>query len=169
MTQLQFNTALLDLRDRLFLYAYSLTLDKDKSHDLLQETCLKALTYREKFTHNTNFSAWIYTIMKNTFINDYKKRERARLIFRKIDNDTLQNIENQASCASPESICISSEIHKSINSLKDEQRIIFKMFLGGYKYEEIAEVTGLPLGTVKSRIFFVRKTLRMSLYELAIN
>jgi len=169
MTQLQFNTALLGLRDRLFLYAYSLTFDKDKSHDLLQETCLKALTYRETFTHNTNFRAWIYTIMKNTFINDYQRRERARLIFRNLDNEAIQNLENQVSCASPESIYISSEIHKSINLLKDEHRIIFKMFLDGYKYKEIAESIGLPLGTVKSRIFFARKTLGMSLHEHIMN
>ena len=87
MTQIQFNNALLGLQDKLLYYALSLTADQEKANDLLQETFLKALTYREKFTQNTNFKAWIYTIMKNTFINDYRRNVKTKNTFDGSNND----------------------------------------------------------------------------------
>lgn len=168
MTQLQFNTALLGLHDKLFYYAYSLTSDKEKSQDLLQETFLKALKYRGMFTHNTNFTAWIYTIMKNIFINDYRRNERARLIFKDTGNEDSQKFEDQVNYVSPESLYISSEILKYINLLEDGYKVPFKLFLEGFKYKEIAETVGIPIGTVKSRIFFARKLLRTSLGEYTV-
>ena len=81
MTQIQFNNALLGLQDKLHFYALSLTTDHERANDLLQETFLKALTYRDKFTQNTNFKAWIYTIMKNTFINDYRRNVKTKNTF----------------------------------------------------------------------------------------
>ena len=73
MTKIQFNNELLNLSDQLYFYALRLTSDSEHANDLLQETMLKALTYRDKFTQNINFKAWLYTIMKNTFINDYRR------------------------------------------------------------------------------------------------
>ena len=78
MTTIQFSEKLLDLEDSLRYYALSLTSDIDKANDLLQETFLKALTYREKFAENTNLKAWVYTIMNNTFINDYRKASKSK-------------------------------------------------------------------------------------------
>jgi len=153
MTQLQFNTALLGLQDKLLYYAISLTSDHEKAHDLVQETFLKALTYRDKFTQNTNFKAWIYTIMKNTFdVNN---------------NDFHLRFSQDKNYPSPESIYSSKEIVRCINELDVEYKVPFNMFLDGFKYKEIAEELNLPLGTVKSRIFFTRKKLEKTLKDYA--
>ena len=81
MTQVQFNNALLALKDKLYYYALSLSFDSEGANDLLQETFLKALTYREKYTQNTNFKAWMYTIMRNTFINHYRRNVKTKGTF----------------------------------------------------------------------------------------
>jgi RNA polymerase sigma-70 factor (ECF subfamily) len=167
MTQLQFNTALLGLQDKLLYYALSLTSDHEKAQDLLQETFLKALTYRDKFTQNTNFKAWIYTIMKNTFINNYRRNVKAKNTFDGTNNDFHLKISKDKSYPSPESDYSSKEITKCINALEDEYKVPFNMFLDGYKYKEIAEQLELPLGTVKSRIFFTRKKLEKTLKDYA--
>ena len=168
MTQIQFNNALLGLQDKLHYYALSLTTDQERANDLLQETFLKALTYREKFAQNTNFKAWIYTIMKNTFINDYRRNVKTKNTFDGSNNDFHLNFSKNKSYPGPDSFYSSKEINKSINALEDEYRIPFTMFLDGYKYKEIAEQLDLPLGTVKSRIFFTRKKLEKSLSDYAV-
>jgi len=168
MTQLQFNTALLGLQDKLLYYAISLTSDTEKAHDLLQETFLKALTYRDKFTQNTNFKAWIYTIMKNTFINNYRRNMKTKNTFDGANNDFHLKFQKDKSYPSPESIYSSKEIIKCINALEAEYKVPFNMFLDGYKYKEIAEELNLPLGTVKSRIFFTRKKLEKTLKDYAL-
>lgn len=167
MTQLQFNSALLGLQDKLLYYALSLTSDHEKAQDLLQETFLKALVYRDKFAQNTNFKAWIYTIMKNTFINNYRRNVKSKNTFDGSNNDYHLKSSKDKSYPSPESIYSSKEITKCINALEDEYKVPFNMFLDGYKYKEIAEDLNLPLGTVKSRIFFTRKKLEKSLKDYA--
>lgn len=167
MTQLQFNTALLALHDKLLYYALSLTTDKEKANDLLQDTCLKALTYREKFAANTNFKAWLCTIMKNTFINNYRRNKKIKPAFDSTNNDLQIKFENDKNGRSPESIYSSKEIVKCINALDMEYKIPFNMFLEGYKYKEIAENMNVPLGTIKSRIFFARKKLGNALKDYA--
>lgn len=167
MTQLQFNSALLGLQDKLLYYALSLTSDHEKAQDLLQETFLKALVYRDKFAQNTNFKAWIYTIMKNTFINNYRRNVKSKNTFDGSNNDFHLKSSKDKSYPSPESIYSSKEITKCINALEDEYKVPFNMFLDGYKYKEIAEDLNLPLGTVKSRIFFTRKKLEKSLKDYA--
>ena len=168
MTQLQFNIALLGLQDKLLCYALSLTSNKEKARDLLQETFLKALTYRDKFTQNTNFKAWIYTIMKNTFINNYRRNMKTKNTFDGADNDFYLNFQNNNIYHSPESVYSSGEITKCINALANEYKIPFTMFVDGYKYKEIAENLNLPIGTVKSRIFFSRKKLQKSLKDFSL-
>lgn len=167
MTQLQFNTALLGLQDKLLYYALSLTTDKERANDLLQDTCLKALTYREKFAANTNFKAWLYTIMKNTFINNYRRNLKTRITFEGTSSETPIKFQIDKNGQSPESIYNSKEIVKCINALDTEYKVPFKMFLDGYKYKEIAENMNVPLGTVKSRIFFARKKLENTLKDYA--
>jgi len=169
MTQLQFNTALLGLQDKLLYYALSLTSDHEKAQDLLQETFLKALVYRDKFTQNTNFKAWIYTIMKNTFINNYRRNVKSKNTFDGANNDFHLKFSKDKSYPSPESIYSSKEIIKCINELEDEYKVPFTMFLDGFKYKEIAEELELPLGTVKSRIFFTRKKLEKALKDYDTN
>jgi RNA polymerase sigma factor (sigma-70 family) len=168
MTQLQFNTALLGLQDKLLYYALSLTSDHEKAQDLLQETFLKALTYRDKFTQNTNFKAWIYTIMKNTFINNYRRNVKTKSTFDGANKDLHMKLTEDKIYPSPESMYSSKDILKCINALEDEYRVPFNMFLDGYKYKEIADDLNLPLGTVKSRIFFTRKKLEKLLKDYAV-
>jgi RNA polymerase sigma factor (sigma-70 family) len=167
MTQLQFNNALLEMQNKLHYYALSLTSDSEKASDLLQDTMLKALTHRDKFSQNTNFKAWVYTIMKNTFINEYRRKVKAK-------NSLLDPANNFQSFMgrenpSPESAYQSGEINNSISQLTEDYRIPFTMFLEGYKYKEIADELELPLGTVKSRIFFTRKRLGKVLTDYGMN
>jgi RNA polymerase sigma factor (sigma-70 family) len=167
MTSVKFNSRLLSLENNLKYYALSLTSDKDRANDLLQETFLKALTYSDKFAEDTNFKAWVYTIMKNTFINDYRKASKSRNSLSGSNSEFHLKVAKDKMYPSPDSFYSSNEIEKSISSLEDEYRIPFQMFLDGYKYKEIAEKLDLPLGTVKSRIFFTRKKLSASLKEFA--
>jgi RNA polymerase sigma factor (sigma-70 family) len=162
MTQFQFNTALLGQHDKLLHYALRLTSDTENAHDLLQETLVKALTNRDKFTQYTNFRGWVYTIMKNTFINNYRRDMKSKNTFNLANNDFHQ-FQNNIGYPSPESIYNSKEIIKCIDDLGAEYKIPFNLFLAGFKYLEIAEELNLPLGTVKSRIFFTRQKLRKSL------
>jgi RNA polymerase sigma factor (sigma-70 family) len=167
MTQLHFNNALLEMQNKLHYYALSLTSDSEKASDLVQETMLKALTHRDKFSQNTNFKAWVYTIMKNTFINEYRRKVKAKNSLSDSRNDFHSFIGNEL--PSPESSFHSAEINRSISQLTEDYRIPFTMFLEGYKYKEIADELELPLGTVKSRIFFTRKRLEKVLTGYGMN
>ena len=169
MTQFQFNNQLLELSDKLHYYALSLTANSERADDLLQETFLKALTYRDKFTQNTNFKAWIYTIMKNTFINDYRRNVKTKKKFDGTNNEFHLMFSKDKVYPAPDSFYSTKEINKSIEALDSEYKVPFNMFLEGYKYKEIAEELDLPLGTVKSRIFFTRKKLEKSLQEYSTN
>lgn len=165
MSKVQFNSNLLGLENSLKYYALSLTSDIDRANDLLQETFLKALTYQDKFAADTNFKAWVYTIMKNTFINDYRKASKSRNSLSGSNSEFHILVAKDKIYPSPESFYSSNEIEKSISALEDEYRIPFQMFLDGYKYKEIADKLDLPLGTVKSRIFFTRKKLTATLKD----
>lgn len=167
MTQLQFNTALLEMQNKLHYYALSLTSDSEKASDLLQETMLKALTHREKFSQNTNFKAWVYTIMKNTFINEY--RRKVKIKNSSGDSSMAFALQLGNEYTSPESIIQAEEINRSISELTEDYRIPFTMFLEGYKYKEIADELDLPIGTIKSRIFFTRKRLVKALTDYNMN
>ncbi len=169
MTQVQFNENLLSLREKLHRYALSLTSNSIKADDLLQETMYKALSYRDKFTQNTNFKAWVYTIMKNTFINDYRRNIKMKNTFSSTGNELHLTFLEDMSHPSPESVYSSGEIMSKIEKLHDDYKIPFTMFVEGFKYKEIAEELELPLGTVKSRIFFTRKKLVEMLPEFMPN
>lgn len=169
MTPIQFDNSLLKLQDKLHYYALSLTADSERADDLLQETFLKALTYRSKFQRNTNFKAWVYTIMKNTFINDYRRNVKTKNTFRGDSNELHLLLTKDKVYPSPDSFYSSNEIYATIENLEDDYRIPFTMFLEGYKYKEIAEELNLPIGTVKSRIFFTRKKLSRALVDYAEN
>jgi RNA polymerase sigma factor (sigma-70 family) len=160
MTTLQFNNRLLSLQDKLLYFALSLTSNDEDARDLLQETILKALTYRNQFTANTNFKAWVFTIMKNTFINNYRRNQKTRNTFDGTDDALRVAYRKNYASETPEMVHSVTEMNHYINRLEDEFRIPFKMHTDGYKYKEIAEHLELPIGTVKSRIFFTRKKLQ---------
>lgn len=152
-----FNSELVSLEPCLARYAYSLTLDSDEAKDLVQETYYKALNNQDKFDNQTNIKAWLYTIMKNTFINDYRRRVKKQAIFSKDIQEFVLN--NKPTDTGPESDFNYRELSLLVNSLEPEFRIPFQMHDCGYKYQEIADELGLHLGTVKSRIHFSRQKL----------
>ncbi len=159
MTTLEFNSQLINLEKVLSVFALRLTTDKDDAKDLLQDTFLKALTYRDQFKDSTNLKAWAYTIMKNTFINNYRRNTRRNTMFDHSANLFLLSQNKSTSVIEPDSIYREKEINTMINKLPNEFRVPFRMYVQGYKYKEIAGTLGLHIGTVKSRIFITRKKL----------
>lgn len=138
-------------------YAYSLTLNMEDAKDLVQETFYKALVNEDKFDAQTNIKAWLYTILKNTFINEYRRKNKKEKIFSSDVKDYVLNSKPAES--NPESDVNYKDLNVLVNSLEPEFRIPFQMHDDGYKYQEIADELGLQLGTVKSRIHFSRKKL----------
>ncbi len=163
MTALEFNYKLLGLQKNLKYFAYTLTSNYEDAQDLVQETFLKAITNRDKFTENTNLKAWTFTIMKNTFINNYRQNVRNNTILDKTDDLYYLNLSQESSIGLPDSDYSLKEITKVVESISEEQRLPFEMYNNGYKYKEIAEKLNLSIGTVKSRIFFTRKKLMEAL------
>lgn len=163
MTAIEFNNKLLSIEEKLKYFAYSLTANPEEAKDLLQETMLKALTNRDKFTDPRNFNSWAYTIMKNTFINNYRRNVKSNTIFNKAENN--ENLAHKQEAISPESEHAYKEIRKKVDGLQDDFRVPFQMFTEGFKYKEIAEKLDIPIGTVKSKIFFARQKLMNTLPE----
>ena len=163
MTTLEFSDQLVQHEKLLTRFALKLTANRDDAKDLLQDTFLKALTYRKHFEDSTNLRAWTYTIMKNTFINNYRKNQRhntitdsSRDLFFLAQNKDTINVDT-------ESAFYEKEINEAIDHLDNEYKVPFKMHHQGYKYKEISDILGLKIGTVKSRIFITRKKLAESL------
>jgi len=165
MTAMEFNNELINMEDSLERFALSLTSDRDEAKDLLQETYLKALTYRDKFQEFTNLKAWAYTIMKNTFINNYRKAVRENTTVDNTKDLYYLNNSKESQLIKPDSEYSYKEISKAIEALDDEFKVPFRMHTEGFKYKEIADKLDLKIGTVKSRIFFTRKKLMESLKD----
>jgi len=165
MTTIEFNSNLLEMKPNLQRFAMSLTSDRDNALDLVQDTYLKAITYKDKFVDYTNLKAWVFTIMKNTFINNYRRNIKENTIVDGTQDLYYLNQPHDKGFISPESNYAEGEIEKAIDSLDDEFRIPFRMHIEGYKYKEIASELGLKIGTVKSRIFFTRQKLMVMLKD----
>ena len=165
MTTQEFNSNLIDLKSNLQRFAMSLTSDRDSALDLVQDTYLKAITYKDKFVDYTNLKAWVFTIMKNTFINNYRRNSKENTLIDGTRDLYYVNMPHDKGFISPESSYAEDEIQKAIDSLEDEFRIPFRMHLDGYKYKEIADELDLKIGTVKSRIFFTRQKLMLMLRD----
>mgnify|MGYP002648511489 FL=1 len=160
-----FQTRLLGLQNNLLNFAYQLTANREQAQDLLQDTTLKALDNEDKYVDNVNFKGWIFTIMRNIFINNYRQNARKATVIDQTEDLYHLNISQDSGLSTPEGSYAVKEISLALNSFSDDYRIPFNMFVAGYKYNEIAEKMNLPLGTVKSRIFFARKTLREQLKD----
>lgn len=165
MTAIEFNTRIISERSSLKSYALSLTHNLEDAQDLLQDTYLKAIKYRAKFEDSTNLRAWLFTIMKNTFINAYRRNTKIKKLVSTGDEIALNRAFKQNSYEQSESRINAKAIIKEINGLTDEYKVPFTRYYNGYKYEEIAHEMNLPLGTVKSRIFLARKILMKSLEQ----
>lgn len=169
MTTLEFDLKIQNLSNFLKPFALKLTRDQEEANDLMQETMLKAITNREKFQDGTNLKAWLYTIMKNTFITHYHRMVRRNTFIDSTDNLHFINssgsaIENEAGTT-----FALEDINEAIEGLKDEYRRPFLMHFRGFKYHEIADKLAIPIGTVKNRIHIARKSLKKDLRTYAIN
>lgn len=165
MNSVTFSKELVGVQDELLRFAYKLTADREEANDLLQETSLKALDNEDKYEPQTNFKGWIYTIMRNIFINNYRRIVREQTFVDTTDNQYHLNLSHGEAFESTESAYDLKEMHRVVNSLPKEYRVPFSMHIAGFKYREIAEKLGLPLGTVKSRIFFTRQKLMKELKD----
>ncbi len=168
MTTFEFNSNLIGMKPNLQRFAMSLTYDHDTALDLVQDTYLKAITNKDKFVDYTNLKAWVFTIMKNTFINNYRRNIKENTIIDGTQDLYYINQPWDKGIISPESNYSEGEIERAINSLEDEFRIPFRMHIDGYKYREIADELGLKIGTVKSRIFFTRQKLMQMLKDYSV-
>lgn len=160
MSASDFNSQLASLSGPLHTFAYKLTKNSEEAKDLYQETAFRAISNVDKFIPGTNLKAWLLTIMKNIFINNYRKNSKTRTIIDSTENLFYINSGTAAINNSAESNIMMNELTTMVNNLDDSLRIPFEMHYLGHKYQEIADTLDLPLGTVKSRIFFARKELK---------
>lgn len=160
MSAVEFDQIVINNAEYLKPFAITLTRDNETAKDLLQETMFRAFANREKYNVGTNIKAWLYTIMRNIFINDYRRKAKQHTILDNSINDFLLN-SNQLSIANTaETNLKMKEIQQAVHSLPDIFRNPFMLYFEGYKYNEIADLLKEPLGTIKSRIHFARKLLK---------
>ncbi|SIT18151.1 RNA polymerase sigma-70 factor, ECF subfamily [Filimonas lacunae] len=163
MSTLEFNQMLMSNVDFLKPFAVTLTRDTESAKDLYQETLFRALANKEKYNVGTNIKAWLYTIMRNVFINNYRRRSKQNVLFDSTPNDFLLNTNQCVTTNGAIGAINMREIHKALRDLPEIFRNPFLLYYDGFKYFEISEILGEPLGTIKSRIHFARKMLKTHL------
>lgn len=156
----KFENSVVGMQGNLLSFALKLTMNKEEAQDLVQDTTLKALNNEEKFAENTNFKGWMLTIMRNIFINNYRKSVRENTVVDTTENLYHVNLSQDSGLSTPDGAYAVSEISQILAKFPADYRKPFSMHVAGYKYEEISQKLGMPLGTVKSRIFFTRQKLR---------
>jgi len=159
MTATDFNNLVVRHGDFLKPYAISLTNDHDDAKDLYQETMLRALLNKEKYQFGTNLKAWLYTIMRNIFINNYRRNKKFTKITGETPIEVLAAQPMHKAYNNGWSNIRLNEIRKAVDNLPQIFRLSFELHYTGYKYQEIANLLQEPLGTIKSRIHFARKML----------
>jgi RNA polymerase sigma factor (sigma-70 family) len=163
MSTPEFNELVINNTTFLKPFAFTLTRDNESAKDLVQETLFRALANKDKYNVGTNIKAWLYTIMRNIFINDYRKKAKQATVFDNTPNDFL--IDNNQTSVSNEAIAKLNlkEVQEAVHALPIIFKNPFLLYFDGYKYHEIADMLGEPLGTIKSRIHFARKLLKNQL------
>jgi RNA polymerase sigma factor (sigma-70 family) len=160
MTAIEFNSQLIGLERSLMKFAYRLTSGKDDAKDLVQETFLKVLLRKDKYIHTEKFKSWTFTILKNTFVDNYRRSSNKDAHYDQADESFFINQSEPAVPEDPDNTYSALEINQKIDLLKEKLRIPLKMYINGYKYIEIAKELNLKIGTVKNRIFLSRKELQ---------
>ena len=160
MSTLEFDDRFYQMTSMLQAFAYNLTKNSEDAKDLYQETAFRAMTNREKFRAGTNFKAWLFTIMKNIFINNYRRKVKRNTILDSSDNLYYLNSGWDSVGNRAETDIFMKELKEMIANLDETLRTPFMLHYRGFKYQEIADQLGIPLGTIKSRIFFARKELK---------
>jgi RNA polymerase sigma factor (sigma-70 family) len=157
MSIAEFDGLVLNHSQGLKPFAISLTRDHEKANDLCQETLYRALVYRDRYEQGTNIKAWLYTIMRNIFINDYRRNARKKLVL-----DAIKYSQSSYATGSEVNLRL-KEIQTAVDRLPSIFKTACIMYLRGYKYHEIAATLGEPLGTIKSRIHFAKRLLQKQL------
>ena len=163
MSAIEFNQIVINNAEYLKPFAITLTRDNETAKDLLQETMFRAFANKDKYNVGTNIKAWLYTIMRNIFINDYRRKAKQNTILDNSINDFLLDSNQLAVANAAESNLKMREIQQAVYHLPDIFRNPFMLYFEGYKYNEIATLLKEPLGTIKSRIHFARKLLKEQL------
>lgn len=159
MTTLNFNHNVSKIENLLFAFAMKLSKNREDAKDLFQDTLMRAFACKERFQEGTNFKAWVTTIMRNCFINEYRKRRTRNKVEQPLEENTEFAVK-KAVRNDGGSIIMMKELRNMLDCMGDSHRVPFEMFFEGYEYQEIAEHLELPMGTVKSRIFFARKKMQ---------
>lgn len=165
MTKTDFDRAVLQFNEALKPFAMNLTRNGEEANDLVQDTMCRAISNHEKFREGTNLKAWLFTIMKNIFINNYRRKMKQNTIIDTTDNQYYINSSDHTINNGATAKFVMDDLKSAINGLSDDFRVPFVMHYEGFKYHEIADHLKLPLGTVKSRIFFARKELKDKLKQ----
>jgi len=160
MSTIEFNEMLVSNAEFLKPFAITLTKDNEQAKDLFQETLYRAIANQDKYHVGTNIKAWLYTIMRNIFINNYRRRAKQQTIFDSTPNDFLLNIKQAAVSNDAIAKLNMKEVQAAIHELPEIFRNPFMLYYDGFKYHEIADILQEPLGTIKSRIHFARKILK---------
>ncbi|MBX9732739.1 MAG: RNA polymerase sigma factor [Chitinophagaceae bacterium] len=160
MSTQEFNQMLLHNTEFLKPFAITLTRDHEAAKDLYQETLFRALANKDKYNVGTNIKAWLYTIMRNIFINNYRRKAKQATIFDSTPNEFLLSVNKGVVANDAVATLNLKEVKQAIHDLPDIFKHPFLLYFDGYKYHEIAEMLQEPLGTIKSRIHFARKLLK---------
>jgi RNA polymerase sigma factor (sigma-70 family) len=160
MSTVEFNQMLVNNAEFLKPFAITLTRDTETAKDLFQETLYRALANKDKYNVGTNIKAWLYTIMRNIFINNYRRKVKQNTIFDSTPNDFLIDHNQAVITNAAESTLRLKDIQQAIHNLPEIFRNPFLLYFDGFKYHEIADMLSEPLGTIKSRIHFARKLLK---------
>lgn len=163
MTKTEFNTQVIEQTNELKVFAKRFTNDYDEVNDLLQDTMLKAVSYFRNFQEGSNLKAWLYTIMRNTFINNYRRTTKSRSFITTEEDISTAHLQYSSVRNGGENKFVMEDIQKALGELDEGFYVPFTMLYEGYKYNEIAEHLNLPIGTVKTRIHIARKRLKGTL------
>jgi RNA polymerase sigma-70 factor (ECF subfamily) len=163
MSVIEFDDLLVNHTEFLKPFAITLTRDNETAKDLMQETIYRALANKDKYNVGTNIKAWLYTIMRNIFINNYRRKSKQNTVFDNTPNDFLLDYNQVTVANAAEANLKLKEINKAIDGLPEIFKNPFLLYFDGYKYDEISKMLAEPLGTIKSRIHFARKLLKSQL------
>jgi RNA polymerase sigma factor (sigma-70 family) len=171
MQEIVFNQLITEHTSALRLFALRFTTDSEQIDDLCQDTMMKAIKYFEKFNEGTNFKAWLFTIMRNTYINDYRANARKNKLITTEEEISSDHLMHSSTSNNAEGSFVMGDIQRTLANLQEGYRIPFTMYFEGYKYHEIAIELNIPIGTVKTRIHMARGILQKKLngYKLGRN
>lgn len=163
MNKTEFSSKVVQEVNSLGSYALYFTRDEENANDLVQDTLLKAFSYYNKFREGTNLQAWLYTILKNTFINYYRRKVKTNAIIMKSDHISSSDLYSSSLRNTAEGKFVMDDIERALSKLPEDYYQPFSMYYEGYKYHEIAEYFQIPIGTVKTRIHVARQQLKKKL------